>query len=236
MSAYPLNKYLINARIDAFHRQGMLSIYDFFMYVQQITSMPRQRLMRVHTKLLCRLLHQIDSHASFDYNRLKSEGILRFEADNKHMRIVFPKRIEMRDVSSAYNQGMDDSTALGEAMRQSRISARNSRKTDLRTDQGCKTGSQPKAARHSQPEIASSDIMNVKHPTALCCPISLELLEDPVQTLRGSTFSRKCIEAWFRYGNRIDPIDGSVLKLVVLVPHVEMRLCVERYRESLRSV
>ena len=47
-------------------------------------------------------------------------------------------------------------------------------------------------------------------PDALCCPISMEIMRDPVIAADGHTYERAEIEAWFA-NNRTSPKTGAVL-------------------------
>ena len=47
-------------------------------------------------------------------------------------------------------------------------------------------------------------------PINLCCPITLALYIDPVQTIKGQTYERAAIEDWFKTHNT-DPMTGEAL-------------------------
>ena len=47
-------------------------------------------------------------------------------------------------------------------------------------------------------------------PDALCCPISMEIMRDPVICADGHTYERAEIESWFA-NNRTSPKTGAVL-------------------------
>ena len=48
------------------------------------------------------------------------------------------------------------------------------------------------------------DLTRIPH--EFMCPISLEMMENPVITTAGLTYERACIEEWFRKGNSTDPM------------------------------
>ena len=48
-------------------------------------------------------------------------------------------------------------------------------------------------------------------PDALCCPISMEIMRDPVISADGHTYERAEIESWFA-NNRTSPKTGAVLR------------------------
>ena len=48
-------------------------------------------------------------------------------------------------------------------------------------------------------------------PTHYLCPITHEIMEDPVTVASGHTFERKAILSWFNDGNNINPVTGQEL-------------------------
>ena len=60
----------------------------------------------------------------------------------------------------------------------------------------------------------------VDAPDELCCPITLELMRDPVQTILGQTFEREAIEDWLKT-HKTDPVTGEKLPAsIVFCDHV----------------
>ena len=55
------------------------------------------------------------------------------------------------------------------------------------------------------------------------CPISGDLMLDPVMTASGQNYERKNIETWFETGSLKDPISGSVLPSRRLIPNHMLR-------------
>lgn len=53
----------------------------------------------------------------------------------------------------------------------------------------------------------------------LQCPITLEIMEDPVFLADGHTYERSAIEDWFRRGNKTSPMTGEELKHTQLIPN-----------------
>ena len=59
----------------------------------------------------------------------------------------------------------------------------------------------------------------------LCCPITCELMKDPVITADGTTFERCAIKEWFETGARTSPTTNEPLENLTLIPnHVCKRL------------
>ncbi|EOD41598.1 hypothetical protein EMIHUDRAFT_60187, partial [Emiliania huxleyi CCMP1516] len=59
----------------------------------------------------------------------------------------------------------------------------------------------------------------------LQCPLSFEVMTDPVMNAAGQTYERAAIEKWFARGKRTDPMSGAVLEHTDtrLVPNVLVR-------------
>ena len=59
-------------------------------------------------------------------------------------------------------------------------------------------------------------------PFDLCCPITLDLFEDPVQTLHGMTYERRAIEDWL-HRHTTDPMTGERLLATTVWEDEDMR-------------
>lgn len=66
----------------------------------------------------------------------------------------------------------------------------------------------PKCPREPPPPPPQED----QAPPQFLCPISLELMRDPVLTETGQTYERRNIQAWFSRGNRTDPMTLLTLR------------------------
>jgi len=59
------------------------------------------------------------------------------------------------------------------------------------------------------------------------CPITYEILIDPVVIMDGHTYEKKAIDKWFanngREGHRISPLSGEVLKSDITIPNHNLR-------------
>ncbi|KAL4420785.1 hypothetical protein ABPG75_010441 [Micractinium tetrahymenae] len=71
-------------------------------------------------------------------------------------------------------------------------------------------------------------------PRHFFCPISLQLMRDPVVVAAtGQTYDRPCIERWLSQGNRSCPATGqSLAEPVQLVPNVALRNSIEEWAEK----
>ena len=68
-------------------------------------------------------------------------------------------------------------------------------------------------------------------PDELCCPITLALFVDPVQTVRGQTYERAAIEDWFTT-HKTDPMTGETLITTTVYPDSVMKMMCDRQRAA----
>jgi flagellar biosynthesis GTPase FlhF len=55
------------------------------------------------------------------------------------------------------------------------------------------------------------------------CPLTMEVMRDPVITTDGQTYERMEIERWFALGNRTSPLTGAELPSTLLFPNIALR-------------
>ena len=60
-------------------------------------------------------------------------------------------------------------------------------------------------------------------PDDALCPLTLDVLVDPVMTSDGSRYEREAIEAWFGRGNRTSPLTNERVESTALLPNVALR-------------
>ncbi|KAI5077236.1 hypothetical protein GOP47_0007060 [Adiantum capillus-veneris] len=63
------------------------------------------------------------------------------------------------------------------------------------------------------------------------CPITKEVMEDPVEIASGQTVERKAIEAWFSAGHRTCPITKAELRSLDVQPNVALRNCIKDWSD-----
>ncbi|KAL8088594.1 hypothetical protein AgCh_038394 [Apium graveolens] len=63
------------------------------------------------------------------------------------------------------------------------------------------------------------------------CPITREVMEDPVETSSGQTFERKAIEEWLASGSNLCPMTNSVLETPLLRPNKTLRQSIEEWKD-----
>jgi serine/threonine protein kinase len=70
---------------------------------------------------------------------------------------------------------------------------------------------------------------NEEAPNEYLCPITGELMEDPVVAADGHTYERAAIEQWFATGRRTSPKTNAVIE-ARLVPNTQLRILINEYR------
>ncbi|XP_009600234.1 U-box domain-containing protein 21-like [Nicotiana tomentosiformis] len=66
-------------------------------------------------------------------------------------------------------------------------------------------------------------------PSHFKCPISLDLMKDPVTLSTGITYDRESIETWIEGGNQTCPITKQVLKYLEPIPNHTMRKMIQQW-------
>jgi len=69
-------------------------------------------------------------------------------------------------------------------------------------------------------------------PENLCCPISMELMTQPVLAADGFTYDRHAIEAWLARGKTTSPTTGAKLAHTHLTPNHLVKSMIAEYQES----
>lgn len=74
-----------------------------------------------------------------------------------------------------------------------------------------------------------SDLIRCLNPDDLRCPITLEIMIDPVTISTGHTYDRSSIMKWFKSGNHTCPKTGERLMSVDLVPNLALKRLIRQY-------
>ncbi|KAE8124190.1 hypothetical protein FH972_019096 [Carpinus fangiana] len=73
------------------------------------------------------------------------------------------------------------------------------------------------------------ETLSCLNPHDFRCPISLELMTDPVTVSTGQTYDRSSIEKWLRAGNMLCPKTGEKLRSKELVPNSTLRKLIQQF-------
>jgi hypothetical protein len=77
--------------------------------------------------------------------------------------------------------------------------------------------------------VESETTLSCLNPHDFRCPISLELMTDPVTVSTGQTYDRSSIEKWLRAGNVLCPKTGEKLTSKELVPNSTLRNLIQQF-------
>ncbi|XP_009390871.3 U-box domain-containing protein 21-like [Musa acuminata AAA Group] len=83
----------------------------------------------------------------------------------------------------------------------------------------------PRRSRESN--LKTNLALDVAIPTHFRCPISLDLMRDPVTASTGITYDRQSIETWQELGNTSCPVTGQQLQHQDLIPNHSIRKMIQ---------
>ena len=66
-------------------------------------------------------------------------------------------------------------------------------------------------------------------PHSFRCPITQDVMTNPVAAVDGSVYQREAIETWFRTGRRTSPVTNLQLPSLVVTPESALRRAIEEY-------
>lgn len=73
-------------------------------------------------------------------------------------------------------------------------------------------------------------------PPECTCPITQEVMRDPVICADGTTYEKDAILAWFARGNHTSPLSGLRLEHRTLIPNLALRGILQRFQERMPEV
>ncbi|KAG0499323.1 hypothetical protein HPP92_003620 [Vanilla planifolia] len=75
----------------------------------------------------------------------------------------------------------------------------------------------------------SPEVYSISAPKDFCCPVSLDLMRDPLVVSTGQTYDRDSISCWLDGGSRICPNSGQVLDSAALVSNLALRSLISQW-------
>ena len=69
-----------------------------------------------------------------------------------------------------------------------------------------------------------------RHPPSFACPLTMEVMEDPVMDQCAHTFERKAVTEWLNSGHSCCPISRKPLTVADLVPNHTLAERIERWK------
>ena len=90
--------------------------------------------------------------------------------------------------------------------------------------------------RMANPPVDVSDVLAALPPDTIphcfICPISQDIMRDPVKTIDGFTYDRRSIERWFQTA-QTSPLTGLPLGSTILEPNAALRQQIDEFVASL---
>ncbi|CAG9320686.1 unnamed protein product [Blepharisma stoltei] len=72
-------------------------------------------------------------------------------------------------------------------------------------------------------------------PDDFCCPITGDLMEDPVVAADGHSYERESITAWFQR-KKTSPLTGLALKSTVLLDNHSLKAIINKFKENIPKI
>jgi len=94
---------------------------------------------------------------------------------------------------------------------------------------------EPEAEPELQEEVEPEAKLEEEHKlsektiSTITCPISLEIMEDPITTQYGDTFDKKSLLTWLEK-NKDCPLSRRPINIDYLIPNKALKMCIEHYR------
>ena len=73
-------------------------------------------------------------------------------------------------------------------------------------------------------------------PEDYICPITQDLMEDPVVAADGNSYELQAITEWLQLGKRISPITGDRLAHTNLIPNVRLKAIIQDFKQKLPKI
>lgn len=77
--------------------------------------------------------------------------------------------------------------------------------------------------------FSDTELMTTTIPNHFRCPISLDLMKDPVTLSTGITYDRESIEKWMEDGNQTCPVTNQILRNFDLIPNHSIRKMIQEW-------
>lgn len=77
-----------------------------------------------------------------------------------------------------------------------------------------------------------SALMDSDVPNHFLCPITRELMKDPVIAADGYSYERDAIETWIRTPNHSSPVYNLPLKNTLLIPNRSLKMAIQCYKAN----
>ena len=72
----------------------------------------------------------------------------------------------------------------------------------------------------------------LEYPENFLCPITCDIMHDPVSAKDGHTYERSAIQRWFDQGKRSSPVTNEVMRSTDLVPNHFVKSQISAWRDQ----
>jgi len=100
-------------------------------------------------------------------------------------------------------------------------------RSDVKTRIRLGRGNNDEQSAMSTTPTAADGKPKVPVPTHFSCPVSMELMVDPVMVVTGHTYDRPFIQRWLESGNKTCPVTGIKLRSLELTPNFALRMAIQ---------
>ncbi|KAA0715457.1 WD repeat, SAM and U-box domain-containing protein 1 [Triplophysa tibetana] len=81
-------------------------------------------------------------------------------------------------------------------------------------------------------EELRSSLMDCDVPDEFLCPVTRELMKDPVIAADGYSYEREALETWIRTPNHTSPMTNLPLQSSILTPNRSLKMAIQRWKAS----
>ena len=178
------------------------------------------------------MMREYRAHRSPELGRLR---ISRRQERGRHRHDESEDRGRRRDEEQRLRQKQDDAMARAREAVIARKEAECWAEEQWRHDQDeAQAAEAPPVAETTQVAPAPNAIAPQRLPPELACPITDEIMQDPVMAADGHTYERRAITEWFTR-NDTSPITNAVLDHTNLTPNHLARALAQRFRDECRA-
>lgn len=76
----------------------------------------------------------------------------------------------------------------------------------------------------------------IKIPEDFLCPITQQMMENPVVVADGHSYEREFIDQWFKRGNRTSPLTNQPLDNFTLAPNLALKKAISDFKQKMPEI
>ncbi|KAF5727717.1 U-box domain-containing protein 11-like [Tripterygium wilfordii] len=197
--------------------------FDVSEEVQEQVQLVRTQMRRAAKRYGCSNAKMI-SYATYQpldgkLDRVQSSKMIEHSASNNH---EVTEKLDMVPESNVHKSGgADQMVNIPESAKNSFTSS------DVSLSKDIDAAKQENSSSTNAEEVKTQDVLVI--PDDFLCPISLELMRDPVIVATGQTYERSYIQRWIDSGNATCPKTQQKLENLTLTPNYVLRSLVTQW-------